>query len=256
MRRRWLLAPFVLALGAVGWQAGGAMNELPRRGLAVVAPRGPREHWVGQSFARYKLVQRDRRDAIYGTCVVTSHEGCSPPLDVQTASICVRNPIALDLLPRSITVTRGVPVLNYGYGLDVLTGSTTVTLFAHLALARRAVKGLRPYPAARPARRLTSPRLPRWVVRQLALVVRVHARLGTGPAARRRLGISHSAILFQVAFARLLGARAIDGVRPATRSPGQVIADKQAYFMRIHGDQLTPAEKTQADRYAALVRAC
>jgi hypothetical protein len=245
------------AMLLLAWALWGcaASATSPAKFPAVRPPRGPIEHWVGRSFAGLRITDNAHNALVYGTCDA-SHGECEPPLGVSSSSICIRNPLSLDVLPRAMHRIRGVPVLDYGYGFDVLTGSTTVTLYAHESLARRAATEVRPRSSGRPARRLSDPRLPRWVLRQLRLVEQVHARLGAGRRARRRLGISHSAILFEAKFARLLGSAALRGLKPMTESPGEVIGDRQTYALQTHGEKLSAAQAARAQRYVRLLRQC
>ena len=76
-------------------------------------------YWAGESVAGLPLtaVTRDRGqvNVSYGTCTPAGGEGgCTAPVTIQTTSICARNPLILDLRPRSSSRVRGVPARDYG----------------------------------------------------------------------------------------------------------------------------------------------
>lgn len=166
--------------------------------------------WVGPSLAGLPLtdVTRDPRSItlIYGTCKATGENGCTPPLEIQTTSICDRNALLLDVRPIRRFTTRGVEVLDYGEDrLELGTATTNVAVFAKARLARRAIGALRPLDQPRHAT-LPAPRYPRYYLAQLRRVDDTYARTHSLSGVRAALGISKSAARFELGLARQLDA--------------------------------------------------
>jgi hypothetical protein len=178
---------------------------------------------------------------------------------VQNHSICERNPLEIDIVPSSISRTRGAIIVAYSRDRhEVLTGSTNAVIFDDGSMFNEALRQLRPYPDdSVSSRRLHAARLPRWVLRELKLVMQVHARLGSGPAARKKLGISSSAILGRLRLAHAVGAAALRHVEASRFTPGEVIADRQAYIDTREGfPPQDTAGRRRAQRHAARIKAC
>ena len=191
-------------------------------------------YWAGESVAGLPLSEVTRTGAQitvqYGSCVPTGDEpSCTLPVQIQTTSICARNPLILDLRPRSSSRVRGVPARDYG-DLSMEIGTSNVTLFTRPAYRDRVVAALRPARAAAPAgldAELPPPRYPRAYVLELRLVRDTYRRFGSLRAVRDRLGISRSAVRQRLAFARELGGSRL-------RRPGK-------QFVREAGCLLEPA---------------
>jgi hypothetical protein len=78
-------------------------------------------------------------------CIWPESESCTPPLEVQVASICDRNALVLDVRPRATFHARGVSVLDYGERrLELASAASQIMVFAAPDRARRAIAALRP----------------------------------------------------------------------------------------------------------------
>lgn len=166
--------------------------------------------WVGPRLAGLALtdVTREHRSItlIYGTCEPSGESACTPPLEIQTASICDRNALLLDIRPNRRFTARGADVLDYGEGrLELATATTNVVIFADPKLARQAVGALRSLDQPRHAD-LLAPRYPRYYLAQLRRVNDAYGRTRSLSAIRATLGISKSAARFELGLARQLGA--------------------------------------------------
>jgi hypothetical protein len=245
----------VVAVVLAGSWVAGASGDVP----------SPRQRlFVGKTFEGLALTSalRSSNDVsyIYGSCDASGGEGgCAPPLEVQNWSICLRHPLEIDRIPRRIVRMRGVPVIDYGDALEVLTGRTEVVVFADERRARRVVAALRPRSGpARLARALAAPRLPRWALRELQLVRELRAGGASRHALRRRLGISVSAIRMREQLAAALGARALRGVPAARALPGDVIGDRHALItvQELGASAATPDERRRAARHRQRLEAC
>lgn len=203
--------------------AGGGEPEPAPDAATVAAAQAAAAfpvYWAGESVAGLPLtgVARDGGQITvqYGNCTPPAGEGgCAPPVQIQTTSICARNPLILDLRPGSSSRMRGVPVRDYADFVSLEIGTSNVTLFtrperrAPVIAALRTALDVPPVPG----RELTAPRYPRAYVLELRLVRDTHARFGTLRAVRDRLGISRSAVRQRLAFARELGPQRLR--RPA-----------------------------------------
>jgi hypothetical protein len=170
--------------------------------------------WAGESVAGLPLtgVVRDggQVSVQYGSCTPAGGEGgCTPPVTLQTTSICARNPLILDLRPRSSSRVRGVPARDYGDYLSLEIDTSNVTVFARPEHRQPVLAALQPArvtaPAPAPGAELPPPRYPRAYVLELRLVRDIYRRFGSLRAVRDRLGISRSAVRQRLAFARELG---------------------------------------------------
>jgi hypothetical protein len=112
---------------------------------------------------------------------------------------------------------------EYGSMIDVGIGRHTVTVFARgRARARRAVAQLRRRGQPDATRPLAAPVYPQPVLRELVRVRRAYARLGSTEAVAERTGLSPGRARVRLRVARLLGAKALLGVRPPRR-PWRVV---------------------------------
>jgi hypothetical protein len=178
-------------------------------------------YWAGEAVAGLPLTSVVRTGGQitvqYGSCVPSGDEpSCALPIQIQTTSICARNPLILDLRPRSSSRVRGVPARDYGDDLSLEIGTSDVTLFAQSKYRQPVLAALRSARDAAPApgAELPPPRYPRAYVLELRLVRDTYRRFGSLRAVRDRLGISRSAVRQRLAFARELGSSRL-------RRPGQ-----------------------------------
>jgi hypothetical protein len=251
----WLVRGLLLAVLLAGSWVAGASGDAP----------SPRQRlFAGKAFEGLPLTSSLRSAVafsyIYGSCDASGGDGgCAPPLELQNWSICRRHPLEIDRIPLRISRMRGVPVIDYGDALEVLTGRTDVVVFADAGRARRVVAALRPARGpARLGRLLAAPRLPRWVLRELKLVRELRAGGASRRALRRRLGISVSAIRVREQLAAAIGKRALRGVPAARVSPGDVIGDRQALItvQELSAREATPDERRRAARHRKRLKTC
>lgn len=230
------------------------------QGHAQPPPRPVVTHWLGEQFEGLAVSHRTSRSVIYGDCEPGADTGCAPPLEVQSWSICRRHPLEIDVIPTSMRRVRGVPVISYGDGVEVLTGTTTAVVFANeRRMLSPAIDALRPTNEPRTSSAdLPAPRLPRWALRELKLIKSLRTRGHSLDAMRTRLGISKSAIAARLRLADVLGAKALRGVGPARFTPRQVIEDRQAWMAGQEGflDRTDRQMVRRARRHAARVNAC
>lgn len=196
-----LAAPLAACGGARGPDAGAAQRAV-----------GHRLYWVGSSFEGLPLTAITRRFGlttfVYGSCKPAGrNESCAPPLEISVASICDRNALAIDPMPRARFRARGVPVLDYGeWRLELAAGASQVVVSAAPDRARRAIAGLRAVGEEGVRGDLPEPRYPRYYLGALRRVNDAYARTGSLRAVRDELGISRSAVRFRLALGRELGA--------------------------------------------------
>lgn len=66
------------------------------------------DYWLGPSFGGHALDETSGGSSFYGDCEPPPGEGgCGAPIEVQNATTCTRNPLAIDLLPRRVSRVRG-----------------------------------------------------------------------------------------------------------------------------------------------------
>ena len=207
--------------------SGGSDPEPPPDAATVRAAQDAADfplYWAGESVAGLPLTGVSRTggqvSVTYGDCAPPAGEGgCPYPVEIQTTSICERNPLILDLRPRSSSRVRGVPAREYGDDLSLEVGTSSVTVFTRPEYREQVVAALRSArattPAPAPGAELPPPRYPRAYVLELRLVRDTHRRFGNVRAVRDRLGISQSAVRQRLAFARELGAERLR--RPGDR---------------------------------------
>lgn len=188
-------------------------------------------YWAGERVAGQPLAAILRTPGlvtfVYGSCrpQQVGEGGCAPPLEIQVASICDRNALLLDLRPSAVTTARGVPVMSYDGRVELTTGPSQVVLAGRPDLTRRALAALQPVgPGPAQGATLTPPRYPRYYLQQLRRVQAVMDRTGDIRAARRELGISKSAIRFELALARAIGAARLQAAGTVTPT----LADRKA----------------------------
>lgn len=214
------LAGAWLAAGGGGDPDGdaraGAAAE-PVDPSAVRRVRGRRVHYLGRSFRGLPLTgvvrQRGHVSFVYGDCAQppAGDGGCAPPLEVQSWSICERNPFSRTgpgSRATSRRAIRGALVASYGQGperdVDVYTGGTGIAVFGDFRAAE-VVAALRPVRGpARLRRPLPAPAMPRRVLRGVRRVALLHRRLGSVERVHRELGISRAAVRDRLGLARTL----------------------------------------------------
>lgn len=211
--RLWLIAVSTIALIGCG-HSDTRRSDLAQAARAAQRSAGYPLTWAGPSLAGLALtgVTPDRRSItlIYGTCKPVSETGCTPPLEIQTSSICDRNALLLDVRPIRRFTARGIDVLDYGDNrLELATATTNVVVAARPAVARKAVDALRQLDEPRRSD-LPAPRFPRYYLAQLRRVYDTHTRTHNLSAVRTALGISKSAASFELTLARRLGAERLD----------------------------------------------
>lgn len=245
-------------LGAGAWAVAAREADPPSGSARAAEARRPVvTHWFGEQFEGLPVTDRTRSSVIYGDCDA-SEGGCTAPLEVQSLSICRRHPLEIDVLPSAIRRARGALVVSYGDQIEVLTATTTAVIFANdRRLLPRALAALRPVDQYRPSP-LRPARLPRWASRELRLIQSLRQDGQSLRAMRTKLGISVSAIRSRLRLARVLGADALRGVRPARIMPGEVIRDRHAWIARREGfmDRKDPEMVRRARRHAARVKRC
>jgi hypothetical protein len=185
---------------------------------AAAAPASALDRWwLGKEFERLPLTHEERGLFVYGDCDPEPDGGCPPPLQVQNDTTCGRNPVALDVAAQRLHRLRGGGIVaDYGDGIDLLTGGSTVTVFSTPARERRAVRAVRPRRAGEPPPQLRRPRLPWPVLAEVKRVAVAARRHDSRRAISRATGVSPGRVRVRLRLAELLGRDALAGV-PAPR---------------------------------------
>ena len=197
-------------------------------GPSAVTSAGNRDdYWVGPVF---EGLAED--DGLYGDCSPSpSSEGrCTPPLEVQNATACDRNPVAIDVQPTGLSRFRqGAIKVDYGEGTtDVIAGRDAITVFADTNRRRDAVlTQLRRRSQPKPPAVLPRPVLPVAVRQELVRVQAARKRHRTARTIARATGIPAAAVRTRLRLARLLGRSALRGVTVPRRSWRAVERDRQ-----------------------------
>lgn len=206
-------------------------------GQAGAGPWDRGEHWwLGPYFAGMEMEAtpaETRGTFIYGDCELPEGEGgCSPPVQVQTASSCTRNPIGLDRLPYEVYLLRGggLAAAYESTAVDVGTGRQTVTVFANeyeiIGAALRDMHS-RSQPGPQP---LAPPVYPMPVLRELKRVTAVADRFDGIRAIARATDLAPAEVRLRLRIAELLGPDALAGVPPPTMSIATVERLRQLSF--------------------------
>lgn len=197
-------------LAGCGGHAGPTTHAAAHDIRVAQRAAGYRLYWDGRSLQGLALTDvlrsPDSTTLIYGTCTPVGEEpSCTPPLQIEVASICASNALLLDVRPSARFAARGVSVLDYGEGqIELATGTSNVVVRASRAIARRAISALRPLTSPhRP--HLPTARYPRYYVTQLRRVHDAYAHRHSLRAVRDQLGISRSAVRFELGLANQLG---------------------------------------------------
>jgi hypothetical protein len=193
-----------MAIAACGGDENGAATDVPAAQRAVPY----RLYWAGPNVAGLSLTDVLRGSGlttfIYGTCTpkpAGDEASCSPPLEIQVASICDRNALLLDVRPRSRFAARGATVFDYGdRRLEVSVGESEIVIWAAPRLARQAIASLQPA-VGRRVGALPPARFPRSYLAQLQRVRAAYARTRSVRAVRDELHISQSAVRLELRLA-------------------------------------------------------
>jgi hypothetical protein len=227
----------LLLVPAAGGQAGTGAWE-----------RG--EHWwLGPYFAGLQVEATPAETGetyVYGDCELPEGEGgCSPPVQVQTASSCTRNPIGLDRLPYEVYLLRGggLAAAYESTAVDVGTGRQTVTVFANeFEIVGAALRDMRSrsQPGPQP---LAPPVYPMPVLRELKRVTAVAGRLGGVKAIAKATELKPFEVRLRLRIAELLGPKALAGVPAPTMSIATVERLRQLAFRAEYDPVRTAREE-------------
>jgi len=213
---------------------------------AGAARSGAGAYWLGAAFDGLPLTSSTGGSYIYGDCTPGPDSGCAPPLEVQNASTCARNPLAIDVLPADLRHVRGgaIAARYPGNGTDLASGRYTVTIFTDTsARETAAVAQLRRRSDQAPAPRLAAPRYPRAALQELKRVEIARRSGRSVDAIRDTIGVSRPAIRMRLALARLVGSRALRDVPAPTRTWRAVKRARQVAFRaQTGGEQSTARE--------------
>ena len=217
--RRWALAAGLACALATcaATSAAGAAEE---------------RYWLGSQFEGLTLTDTSGASFIYGDCDPVP-DGCAPPLEVQNASTCGRNPVGFDVYPKSLRKLRGGGIVaDYGDGrVEVGTGRRTVVVFANVqAQALRGARQLRRRSQSAAPARLAPPRYPRPVLAEIRRALAAREQHPTARAIQRATGLSRAQVVTRLRLGRLLGPAALRGVPVPARSWRAVKRERQVAF--------------------------
>jgi hypothetical protein len=201
---------------------------------AAVAARG--SFWLGPSFEGLPLTHDEPGFYVYGDCDIEpgSEGGCSPPLQVQNATSCERNPVGLDIAPSRLFKLRGGAIAaTYEAGhLQMGSGRRAVTVFADSARqAIRAARALRRRFEEAPSARLAPPVYPAPVRREIKRVLVARRQHPTVNSIARATGLPRFAVRTRLRLGRLLGRDSFRQVPEPARPWSAVEQDRQAAFI-------------------------
>jgi hypothetical protein len=256
---------FLAALLAVllASSAGG------RNGGEGQASKDP--YWLGPYFAGMRVTHEGAYTGpaiSYGDCELPEGEGgCSLPAQVQTATTCGRNPVAIDSLPYRVFPLRGggLAVAYNATSVDVGTGNRTVTVYTNeLELMSAALREVRrrSEPTPQP---LPPPVYPMTVLRELKRVTAAASRLDGIDAISKAIDIHPDEVRLRLRIADLLGPEALAGVPVPKMSTATVerlrqlvfAADELGFAETARENGLTKAElRAKMRRVRGLVGYC
>ncbi len=220
---RIVLLAASLALLLVGSAAG-------RVGGGSEASKDP--YWLGAYFAGMRVTSEEAAIS-YGDCEFPEGEGgCSDPAQVQTATSCARNPLAIDRVPYRVFRLRGggLAVAYEPTAVDVGTGNRTVTVYTNeLQLMSAALREVRRRSQPSPGP-LPPPVYPLAALRELKRVTAAAARFHGTKAIARATGLSPAEVRVRLRIAKLLGPQALAGVPVPTMSTATVERLRQLAF--------------------------
>jgi hypothetical protein len=217
---------FLVALGALLLAAPAGGQESGRLSKSEM-------YWLGPYFAGLRLTDTRYQSFAYGECEFPEGEGgCTPPVQVQNATSCTRNPIAVDSLAREVFLLRGDGLaVAYAPGVvDVGVGRQTVSvrvtepevLGAALREVRRRSEAA-PEPFAPPV-------YPLPVLRELKRVTAAEERFDGIAAIAKATELRPDVVKMRLRIAELLGPNALAGVPAPTLSTATVERWRQLAF--------------------------
>jgi hypothetical protein len=180
------------------------------------------QYWLGPYFAGLRLTDTRYQSFVYGECEFPEGEGgCSPPVQVGTATSCAQNPIRSDSLAKEVFLVRGgglAVASEESYGVEVGTGRQTVSIWvsepevlgaALREVRRRSEAGPEPF---------TPPVYPLPVLRELKRVTVAEERFDGVAAIARAAELRPDEVRMRLRIAELLGPDALAGVPAPTMS--------------------------------------
>ena len=214
--------------------------------LVLAAPAGGQEsgrlseselYWLGPYFAGLRLTETRYQSFAYGECEFPEGEGgCLPPVQVQNATSCTRNPIGVDSLAREVFLVRGGGLaVAYAPGaVDVGTGRQTVSVRAEPEVLGAALREVRRRSEAGPEP-FTPPVYPLPVLRELKRVTVAEERFDRVAAIANATELRPDEVRMRLRIAELLGPDALTGVPAPTMSIATVERLRQlAYGVQTH----------------------
>ena len=215
VRRAAAPGALLVAAALVLSSCGGPPDADEIKDAEKAAPN--KVYWAGKSFAGLPVaaIERDGRwvTFVYGDCRPDRDADCTPPLMIQTMSICDLNPIEFKSLPRASRPWRHLVVREYADGKRMIAiGASTVIVYARGSLGKRVIAALRPVGEPAGTRPLRA-RYPRGFVADVRRVHDAYVRLGSVRRVSDRLKISRRAVRYRLELARELGSRRLH--RPA-----------------------------------------
>jgi hypothetical protein len=190
-------------------------------------------YWLGPYFAGLRLTDTRYQMFAYGECDFPEGEGgCSPPVQVQNATSCTRNPIAVDSLARKMFLVRGGGLaVEYAPGaVDLGTGRQTASLrVSEPEVLGAALREVRRRSEAGPEP-LAPPVYPLPVLRELKRVTVAEERLDGVAAIAKATELPPDEVELRLRIAELLGPDVLAGVPAPTLSVDTVERWRQLAF--------------------------
>jgi hypothetical protein len=219
-----------LALLLLVLLTGTAIGRGDDEGQAAKNP-----YWLGQYFGGMRIAEGSENGGSisYGDCELPEGEGgCSLPAQVQTATSCARNPIAIDRLPERVWRLRGggLAVAYEPTAVDIGTGNRTVTVYTNeVQLMSAALREVRRRSQSSP-QPLSPPVYPKTVLGELKRVAAAADRLHGVKAIAKATELTPGEVRVRLQIAELLGPRALAGVPVPTMSTATVERLRQLAF--------------------------
>lgn len=191
-------------------------------------------YWLGPYFAGLRLTHTFPGDTAfaYGDCELPEGEGgCSLPVEIQNASSCDRNPLAIDRVPFRVFLVRGggLAVEYERSAIDLGTGDQTVTVYTEFELMGAALRDLRRRSEPAP-QTLAPPTYPPAALRELKRVTLAKQRFGGIGAIARAIDLPAAEVKVRLQIAELLPPGTLAGVRPPTLSTAAIERLRQLAF--------------------------
>jgi hypothetical protein len=153
-------------IGERSQSTGSSVADFDRKREELELHKRFRLYYLGRSFDGFELARigYDHEpwrpvSFIYGDCEVPlfADGGCAPPYEVQVAPACPRHQRVLRSRGGRLTI-RGVPAAQIDAGIQLHTGTVTVTIYGGDRKRRsRAVRALRPLGSGATTARLPAP---------------------------------------------------------------------------------------------------